>query len=413
MKRLRWARCVLCVLLTGLLAAVPSAVADDTPPQAVIVVVGAEGTAEYGAQFRAWAARWQAAAAQGHCDFKLIGYTAAAPPNSEPPDSEPRPSEAPPAAAPAVPGADPVKDPQMPPETQSPETPATHAESPVAPEPAAGAAQTAIVEQTAGVEQTGDDTLSDLDQLRQALAKYGSQPTTEPVWLVLLGHGTFDGRQARFGLSGPDLSADELAAACRSLDRPLAVIACFSSSAPFVNALSGEQRVVISATKDAGQLQYSRFGDALSQAIGGLDADINRDGQTSLLEAWLFAARRTAEFYVSEGRLATEHSLLDDNGDQRGTRSEVFDGLRLKADVEQPELTDGKLAARWHLVRSAAEQLLTAAQREQRDELEAQLEALYGERERLEEAEYLQRLEEILLPLARIYEAADPTPPPE
>ena len=79
--------------------------------------------------------------------------------------------------------------------------------------------------------------------------------------------------------------------------------------------ISGPGRCVVTATKDGNQLQYSRFGDFMSTAIAGLEADIDRDGQTSLLEAWLYAARRTAQFYTTEGRLATEHSLLDDNGE--------------------------------------------------------------------------------------------------
>ncbi|MGV2334316.1 MAG UNVERIFIED_CONTAM: hypothetical protein LVR18_09445 [Planctomycetaceae bacterium] len=165
--------------------------------------------------------------------------------------------------------------------------------------------------------------------------------------------------------------------------------------------------MIISATKDGNQVQFSRFGDALSLAMGGLDADADRDGQTSLLEAWLFAARRTAEFYSTEGRLATEHALLDDNGDGRGVRAELFDGLKPAANIKSDQPVDGAAARKIWLIRSSEERLLNPDQQVTRDALEARLEALKLRRSELDEADYLQQLEEILLPLARLYRESE------
>ena len=201
----------------------------------------------------------------------------------------------------------------------------------------------------------GDDSTADLEELTAALAASIAVETTEPLWIVFIGHGTFDGRTASLNLNGPDVSSQRMAELLRPAKRPIAFIACASCSSPFINALSAPDRIVISATKDGNQIQYSRFGDAMSQVIGGLDADINRDGQTSLLEAWLFASRHTAEFYTTEGRLATEHALLDDNGDSKGTRAEVYEADRLKANVENADQLDGVQAARWNFIRSDEE----------------------------------------------------------
>lgn len=133
----------------------------------------------------------------------------------------------------------------------------------------------------------------DLQQLQRAVSEAISVSTTEPLWLVLIGHGTFDGRIARFNLRGPDLSAEHAAEMLQTSQRPLAIINCSSSSAPFINQLSGPDRTVITATKEGGEIQFARFGGFLADAIGGLEADVDRDGQTSLLEAWLFSARQT------------------------------------------------------------------------------------------------------------------------
>lgn len=254
--------------------------------------------------------------------------------------------------------------------------------------------------------------MNDRQKLLDAIETAGRVTTDEPLWIVFLGHGTFDGRTASWNLNGPDITAEQLAAQCGKLQRPLAVVACASCTAPFVNALSGADRIIVTATKDGNQIQYSRFGDAMSQAIGSLDADINRDGQTSLLEAWLFASRRTAEFYKLDGRLATEHSLLDDNGDGQGVRSEIFAGDRVAANVENPEKVDGQAAARWHFLRSDEELKLTSDQRMHRDQLEAEIELLRLKKKDLSEADYLSQLEKLLLPLAQLYQSLEKPPTP-
>src|SRR4051812_577778 len=45
--------------------------------------------------------------------------------------------------------------------------------------------------------------VSDRDRLRATLAERSSGGR-EPLWIVLIGHGTFDGREAKFNLRGPD-----------------------------------------------------------------------------------------------------------------------------------------------------------------------------------------------------------------
>ncbi|HIF00401.1 MAG TPA: hypothetical protein EYQ63_26215 [Fuerstia sp.] len=251
-----------------------------------------------------------------------------------------------------------------------------------------------------------DDSRDQLQRLQEKLSAMAAMKTTEPLWLVLIGHGTFDGRVARFNLQGPDISAAATAELLAEAQRPVAVINCSSCSAPFINALSGPNRTVITGTKDGGEIQFARFGRYMADGIGNLEADIDRDGQTSLLEAWLFASRRTDEYYKSDGRLATEHSLLDDTGDSKGTRAEVFEGVRIKQNVTNKDVLDGGLARRWHLVRSEAERSLNPDQRTERDRLEAELEKLRERKTEFTETEYLQQLETILLPLAKIYEEA-------
>jgi hypothetical protein len=253
---------------------------------------------------------------------------------------------------------------------------------------------------TIGLETPADK--PDRDQLRErlaALAGAGSQS----AWLVLIGHGTFDGKTARFNLRGSDISATELAEWLQPIERPLAVVNCTSASGPFLAALSRPKRVVIAATRSGNEYNFARFGEHVAATIGDLAADLDKDEQTSLLEAFLAASAKTREFYASEGRLATEHSLLDDNGDKLGTPADWFQGVRPTKTAKDGAALDGLLAGQFVLVKSSREQQLPEAIRARRDELELQLAELRKKKSQLAEAEYLQLLEPVLVELARLY----------
>lgn len=250
-----------------------------------------------------------------------------------------------------------------------------------------------------GTDPSDED--SDRDRLQRQLAQFASE-STEPLWLILIGHGTFDGKVAKFNLRGPDVTATELAEWLEPSNRPVAVINCASASGPFVNELAGENRVIVTATKSGFEHNFARFGDFLSQAISDPSFDLDKDEQTSLLEAFIAASSRVEEFYKQDGRLATEHALLDDNGDGRGTPADWFRGVRATKSAKDGAV-DGQLANRMCLVRSQQEEELSAAVRTQRDDLESRIEALRKQKSTLTDQAYYSQLEPLLVELARLY----------
>jgi hypothetical protein len=189
----------------------------------------------------------------------------------------------------------------------------------------------------------------------------------------------------------------------KPLQRPIAFINCASGSAPFINALSGSNRVVVTATRSGYEQNFARFGKYLAEGIGSAAADLDKDGQTSLLEGFIIASKQAAEFYKNEGRLATEHALLDDNGDGHGTPADWFRGVRAQKKPAQGSAVDGLRAHQMHLVRSEVEQKLGPEIRAKRDELERSLIQLREEKAQLSEDEYYGRLEKLLLDIAQIY----------
>jgi hypothetical protein len=252
-----------------------------------------------------------------------------------------------------------------------------------------------------------NDDAADRAKLQAVLARQNQQ-TTAPLWLVLMGHGTFDGRVARFNLRGPDVSANDLAEWLKPMERPIAVINTASASAPFLKELSAPGRIVITATKSGFEHNYARFGQYLAEAIAEPQADLDKDGQTSLLEAYLTASHATGAFYTAAGRLATEHALLDDNGDALGTPAEWFRGIRPVEKAGDGASLDGYRAHQFHLVHSPTETAMPAELRARRDRIELQIMELRDAKSRYSQAEYFSRLEPLVREIARIYEQAQP-----
>jgi hypothetical protein len=257
-----------------------------------------------------------------------------------------------------------------------------------------------------GIGMTDSAATNDLALFHAAIDKEPKASSTE-LWIVLLGHGTFDGKEAKFNLHGPDLSASSLSNVLIGFQRPVAIINAASSSSPFIKALSRTNRVIVTATRSGSEENYARFGRFLSQAIGEAEADLDKDGQTSLLEAFLMASRRVTEFYKSEGRLATEHALLDDNGDGLGTPPDWFRGIHAVKKAANNAALDGMRAHQWHLIRSSEDQKLTAEQRQQRDQLELEIGKLRQQKNSMNEDDYYKKLEQLLTKLAAIEFSAE------
>ncbi|NNE91670.1 MAG: hypothetical protein HKN23_08485 [Verrucomicrobiales bacterium] len=256
---------------------------------------------------------------------------------------------------------------------------------------------------TIGLEKV-DPEKPDRDKLIEAIA---GRKESE-LWVVLIGHGTFDGRQTKFNLRGPDFSDEEIAEWLKDFPKPLAVMNTTSASAPFLKTLSGENRVVMTATKSPNEIFYARFGEYLAEAVGGLEAaDLDNDDQVSLLESFLYAANQVAEFYEKEGRLATEHALIDDNGDGLGTRPDWFEGVRATRIAAKGAEPDGERALQRVLVPNEEEKRLPVAKREKRDALELEVKALVRKKSEMEEEDYYRTLETLLREISKIYQSVE------
>lgn len=240
------------------------------------------------------------------------------------------------------------------------------------------------------------DARSTRDEVERVIGELaGRVGPDDRLLVVLVGHGSWDGEEARLNLPGPDLSAGELAAMLDALEAgTVAVVNTASASGPFLEALAAPGRIVITATRSGRERNATEFGRFFAEALAGDGADTNRDGMVSILEAFVFAAREVERAYEERNLLLTEHAQLDDDGDGRGSG--------------EPAATEGEGALARAFVLATPEAATVAddpetrALLEERRRLEERVRTLRARREEIEPGEYDRRLEELLLELARV-----------
>jgi hypothetical protein len=239
-----------------------------------------------------------------------------------------------------------------------------------------------------------DDSLkATAENVRRVCSDLRRQVTGEDtLLLVLLGHGTFDGADAKFNLVGPDLTAVEWKGLIEGLAGRVVIVNTTASSFPFLEELSQKGRVVITATDSAAQRFATVFPEYFVKAMADLSSDFDKNGRMSIWEIFSAASAGVKQHYEQRGQLSTERPLLDDDGD------------RIGREAQAPGM-DGTLARTVHLDAepgSVSADVAIAALERQRSALEAQLEDLKGRRSTMSDAEYQAELERILVQIARI-----------
>lgn len=237
--------------------------------------------------------------------------------------------------------------------------------------------------------------------LQQAISD--ATKSNQRLWIVLIGHGTASRGVAKFNLAGPDVSTVELSNWLKPLTCQVVVVNCSSSSGPFLTELSGQNRILLTATRSGSEANFSRFGRYLSHAVGDLSADLDHDQEVSLLEAFLAATSQTERFYREEARLTTEHALLDDNGDKVGTSGDFYRGIRPAKQAAKGKQLDGSTAGRIILFSSPEAVRLSPEMERRRDEIEVALDSLRKRKSELTLEDYYDQLEQLLIEMNRIY----------
>jgi hypothetical protein len=244
--------------------------------------------------------------------------------------------------------------------------------------------------------QTLEGAAATRDQLTSVLTGIaGTAKPADAVVLMMIGHGSFDGTNYKMNLPGHDISAEELGAL---LDKVPAtrqlVVNMTSCSGASLDVLKKQNRVVITATKSGTERNATVFARYWVEALRDPSADVDKNESVSALEAFRYAEEKTAQFYDTQKRLATEHALLEDTGKGEGTRE------------PSPQNGTGVQASRFSLLRLGAAQVAanTPEKRsllQKKEDLEQQIDKLKYEKAAMPTDEYKQQLTALLVELAK------------
>lgn len=230
--------------------------------------------------------------------------------------------------------------------------------------------------------------------VRRVIASARDRMTREDVLLVvLIGHGTFDGTDAKFNLVGPDLESSDWAGLLRPLPGTVVVVNTSSASFPFIERLTGPRHVVITATDSAAQRFDTVFPEYFIRGLIDPTADLDKNGRISIWETFASVSGAIRRHYQQRGQLSTERALLDDNGD--GIGKDAGDSG-----------DDGSLSSRTYLDESLPgaaptdEVLLKLLQK--KSTLEADIEDLKIRRAFLSREQYAQEFERLMIDLAQV-----------
>ena len=239
---------------------------------------------------------------------------------------------------------------------------------------------------------SGKSTQAEITRAFANLAK--SAKEDDVVFVVLIGHGTYDGRAAKFNLPGPDMTAADFAPLLKSLKvKQVVFVNTASASGPFIEELSAPGRTIVTATRSGAERFATLFGGYFVDALSGDAADADRNHRVSVLEAFDAARLGVGRAYEQAGTMLTEHPLLDDSGDKQGSPDPKPDGK------------NGRIAAVLSLGTPTAAEALPEDPKvrvlyEERRDLERRVEGLKLMKTGMDPDRYAAELEKLLTALA-------------
>jgi hypothetical protein len=220
----------------------------------------------------------------------------------------------------------------------------------------------------------------------------------DTAFVLVMGHGSYDKDGYKLNLVGPDPSGDDLAECIYSIPAGrFIVVNTTSCSGGSIAALTRHNTVLVTSTRSGSEKNLTHMAGFFVDALKNNNADLDKNGRISLLEAFNYAARRVEEYYEKEGLLQTEHPVLEDDGDGAAHPD------------PGPVNGEGLLARTTFLDSGAPAVGLGGAGPEDKslaaeaDALEQEIEKLKYQKAALPPEEYEKRLEELLIRLAEIH----------
>ena len=176
------------------------------------------------------------------------------------------------------------------------------------------------------------------------------------------------------------------------------VVNTTSASGGSIAALERPGRAVIAATKSGTEKNATVFARYWVEALQDPASDTDKSESVSALEAFSYAAKKTAAFYDSQKRLATEHAVFDDVG--RG------DPVR-DAGNGQGQLMSSMTVLRLGGTLQASSDPARRALLEKKEQLEQKIDTLKYQKPAMDPEDYKRQLTAALVDLAKVQQELD------
>lgn len=196
--------------------------------------------------------------------------------------------------------------------------------------------------------------------------------------LVLLGHGTYDGSEYRINLRGDDMTGTELGALLDRVPAHQLVVNATSTSGALADKWASNRRVVITATRSGGERNATRFGGYWAEALVTPAADVDKDGNVTAKEAYDYAVRKVADSFKSDTAILTERARIGGPEPSRFVVSRLGSAALFASDAQLQAL------------------------RVEQDRIGEQIAGIKAQKAQLPEDEYYNRLEPVLVEMARV-----------
>ncbi len=229
-------------------------------------------------------------------------------------------------------------------------------------------------------------------------AKLRALASTKPddqVVITLIGHGTFDDREYKLALPGPDISATDLGLLLDKIPARQLIVDMTTSSGGAIPILEKPKRVVIAATKTGTEKSsVAIFPRYWIEALEDPAADTDKNDAISALEAFKYAQAKVDKFFVTQNRLATEHAVIEDAGKGEGVKDPSTDNGEGRAANTFVLMRLGKAAA---IAKDPAKQALL----KHMEELDEKLDELKYEKASIDPQDYRKQLQTLMIDRAQ------------
>lgn len=194
------------------------------------------------------------------------------------------------------------------------------------------------------------------------------------LFVFLNGHGSGEGAASRVNLPGADPTAADYNTWLSGFTKQnIVFVVAGSGGGDFLQVLAAPNRVIVSATRTAMERNESVFAAPFVKGLTTAEADADKDGRVSVIEAFAYAKKEVARAYEVDNRMLTEHATLSDS---ILARTVAFGGAQASSNPK--------------VVALVAE----------RQALESQVAELRGKKATMETTAYENELEKLLLAIA-------------